>query len=126
VDGSGAYQIRFVPEDGRPPVVLARTSTAAGAQNRFAVLVAELRANGERGRVVLVNTERHGRFAGQPIREVVLTRSIAPWETRASDEPSDPPADAPPVVTARPARRTADVAAAPPRPSRPRWRFWER
>ena len=73
-DAGGAYQVRFVPDDGRPPVVLARARTAAGGQNVFAVHAADLRLKGERGRVVLVNTERRGRFAGWPIRDEALDR----------------------------------------------------
>jgi hypothetical protein len=64
-----------VPDDGRPPVVLARACTAASAQNVFGVHAADLRLKGEPSRVVLVNTERQGRFTGGPIRDEVLQTS---------------------------------------------------
>ena len=125
MDGSGAYQVRFVPEDGRPPAVLARTLTAAGAQSRFAHHLAELRAAGERGRVILVHTERRGRFAGRPIREVALMRAAAPWESAGPLPPNEPdPAAA--VVIPPMAHWPRPVAVATTRSRSPWWRFWGR
>jgi hypothetical protein len=130
--GSGGdYQVRFVPEDGRPPQVLARARTAAGGQGRFAVHLADLRAKGERGRVELVEAGQRGRFAGHPIRSEALAPPAPPWAgreaaARAAPEPGPSGfgrrAAAPDALPEAP--EPAEPEGPAPSPPRPWWRRW--
>jgi hypothetical protein len=125
----GGYQVRFLPEDGRPPRVLARTRTAAGGQGQFAVHLADLRTKGERGRLELVDAGQRGRFAGHPIRAEALAPPPPPWAGRGGDEgvrerPAAPwfergwwPPAAPPGVS-EPAEPEGPASS----PARPWWR----